>query len=105
MADVLSDTMKLTFDAVDSIIKPAFVVPLNLDVDSVFEKKKSSKEVIVLEIPVQFLTRDNWKSMDDKQIVIKKSAYDKASIKGKEKLIQDLKVPPAKVVKVVNEVL
>jgi hypothetical protein len=93
--------MPTRFDSVDSIIKPAVVVPKNLKVESLYDPGKTGKiirkSVTLLEIPIQFLQRDNWKHMDNKGMTIKKTSYDKAKTQmERDELWQALKVPKSR---------
>jgi hypothetical protein len=55
----------LTSDVVDEIIEPSFVVPVNVNSrNSILRDVKTMKEAKFLTLPMQFLLRDGYASMD-----------------------------------------
>lgn len=67
------------FDTVDTITKPAFVVPNSCEEADYFRRdERLQKNMVFTSIPLQFFFRDRWSRMDDSEVKFKNSAYDNA---------------------------
>ena len=92
-----------TFDTVDSIFRPAFVIPTRIyESDYYVSNKKERVGVTFTTVPIQFLLRDNWSKMDNKELGLRNSPYDKASSTKKKTMLKALwTVKPPKLLKVI----
>jgi len=67
------------FDTVDTITKPAFVVPISCEESDYFRRdERIQKDMQFTSIPLQFFFRDRWSSMDNSELTFKNSVYDNA---------------------------
>jgi hypothetical protein len=82
---------RFTFDTVDSIFRPAFVIPTRIyESDYYVSNKKERVGVTFTTVPIQFLLRDNWSKMDNKELGLRSSPYDRASTTKKRAMLKAL---------------
>jgi len=69
--------IQVTFDSVDCIKGHAFVFPNKIIPPYYYVRQgKQRSEVLFTVVPTHFLYRDDWPSMDTKELSIQKSEYD-----------------------------
>lgn len=81
-----------SFDHVGSINKPAFVVPSSLQEDDSYQPKKQLQLMVrFTSVPMSFLFRGNWSTMDNQDTKFTKSEFDSGDSKrSKRKLLSKL---------------
>jgi len=80
-----------TFDTVDSIFRPAFVIPTRIyESDYYASDRRERASKTFTSIPIQFLLRDNWSKMDNKELGLRSSPYDRASSTKKRSMLRAL---------------
>ena len=86
--------VQVTFDSVDCIRAPAFVFPNKIIDDYYYVQGGGARsEVVFTVVPIHFLHRDDWPSMDTAELTIQKSEYDlERDDEKKESMLRKLMV-------------
>ena len=77
LVQYMGKNILLSFDCVDCIRASAFVFPNKIIDDYYYLKAGVARsEVVFTVVPIHFLHRDDWPSMDSEELSIQKSQYD-----------------------------
>lgn len=78
--------MLFAFDIVDSVDKPAFVVPASLNTDDYFETRKDKQyKVQFTMVNISFLFRDQWTSINNADCKLTMTDFDSAKTQLQKK--------------------